>query len=88
MLATVCIQPRVFLAVFIGSRIAKFSDKDQRGQMDTSEQTISLVTHLRLLTVLYCTATKFLDGTSIAVGILLGIGLGWSVMSPTAHTRH
>lgn len=43
MLATVFYQPRIFLAVFIGSRIAKLSDKDQRGQMDTSGKLIILV---------------------------------------------
>lgn len=46
MLATVFYQPRIFLAVFIGSRIAKLSDSDQRGQMDTSGKLIILV-HIR-----------------------------------------
>ncbi|KAF8525348.1 hypothetical protein JB92DRAFT_2877537 [Gautieria morchelliformis] len=41
MLATVCLQPRIFLAVFIGSQIAKFSDKDERGKMDKTTQMVN-----------------------------------------------
>ena len=35
MLATVFYQSRIFLSVFVGSRIALFSDEKQRGQMDS-----------------------------------------------------
>lgn len=34
--ATLFLLPKVFLVVFVGSRIAKFSDGGQRDQMDTS----------------------------------------------------
>ncbi|KAF8592389.1 Golgi apparatus membrane protein TVP38 [Ramaria rubella] len=41
MLATFCFQPRIVLAVFIGSRIAKLSDTNQRGQMDTTTKILN-----------------------------------------------
>ena len=75
MLATVCLQPKIFLAVFIGSRIAKFSDKDLRGQMNIGGQ--------KFFVDIFCcpsqrtTGTQILNGASIVVGLILGVGLGW-----------
>jgi len=53
MLATVCFLPKILLAVFIGSRIAKFSDKEQRGQMDTGRHKLSVDILSLLLTAPY-----------------------------------
>ncbi|GAB1519958.1 Tlg2-vesicle protein [Rhizoctonia solani] len=38
MVATVIFTPKLFIIVFIGSRIAKFSDGQQRGEMDTASK--------------------------------------------------
>jgi len=41
MLATVFYQSRILLSVFVGSRVAVFSDEKQRGQMDASAKVIN-----------------------------------------------
>ncbi|CCO26370.1 Golgi apparatus membrane protein TVP38 [Rhizoctonia solani AG-1 IB] len=38
MVATVLFTPKLFVIVFIGSRIAKFSDGQQRGEMDAASK--------------------------------------------------
>jgi len=41
LVATVFVLPRIFLFVFIGSRIAKFSDGEQRHRMDTQTKVVN-----------------------------------------------
>jgi len=41
MLATICYQPRVLLAVFIGSKVSTLSDGRQRGEMDTTAKILN-----------------------------------------------
>ena len=53
------LMPKVFLTVFIGSRVAALADRDQRGEMDST--------------------SKLLNYSSVAVGILVGVGTGWYV---------
>ncbi|KAJ1308773.1 hypothetical protein OPQ81_004463 [Rhizoctonia solani] len=38
MVATVVFTPKLFIIIFIGSRVAKFSDGQQRGEMDTASK--------------------------------------------------
>lgn len=38
MVATVIYTPKIFIIIFIGSRVAKFSDGQQRGEMDTASK--------------------------------------------------
>jgi uncharacterized membrane protein YbjE (DUF340 family) len=73
MLATICYQPRVLLAVFIGTKIGNLSDGRQRSEMDRSKR---LYSHMTFISD-SLEATIILDGVSIAAGILLGLGVGW-----------
>ncbi|KAG9102137.1 Tlg2-vesicle protein [Ceratobasidium sp. 370] len=41
MVATVCYTPKLFIIIFIGSRVAKFSDGQQRGEMDTATKVVN-----------------------------------------------
>ncbi|QRV72470.1 Golgi apparatus membrane protein TVP38 [Ceratobasidium sp. AG-Ba] len=41
MIATVFYTPKLFIIIFIGSRIAKFSDGQQRGEMDTAAKIVN-----------------------------------------------
>ncbi|KAG9094163.1 Tlg2-vesicle protein [Ceratobasidium sp. UAMH 11750] len=41
MIATVCYTPKLFIIIFIGSRVAKFSDGQQRGEMDTATKVVN-----------------------------------------------
>ncbi|KAF8528966.1 Golgi apparatus membrane protein TVP38 [Hysterangium stoloniferum] len=43
MLATICYQPRILLAVFIGSKVGTLSDGRQRGEMDTTTKILNSV---------------------------------------------
>ncbi|KAI5125062.1 hypothetical protein M0805_007485 [Coniferiporia weirii] len=54
--ATLCVMPKLFLVVFIGSRIAKFSDGKQRGEMDTITRVLDIMSIV----------------VSIALGVLAG----------------
>ncbi|TDL29433.1 Golgi apparatus membrane protein TVP38 [Rickenella mellea] len=42
-IATLCTLPKLLLTVFIGSRIAQFSDGETRGQMDPTTKIINIV---------------------------------------------
>jgi len=42
MVATIFIQPKVLLSVFVASRIAELADRDQRGKMDTPTKAINI----------------------------------------------
>ena len=39
-IATVCLLPKIFLTVFVASRVALLSDGDSRGKMDTGMMAI------------------------------------------------
>ncbi|KAG8746858.1 Tlg2-vesicle protein [Ceratobasidium sp. 414] len=41
MVATVCYTPKLFIIIFIASRVAKFSDGQQRGDMDTATKVVN-----------------------------------------------
>ncbi|KAG8766527.1 Tlg2-vesicle protein [Ceratobasidium sp. 428] len=41
MIATVCYTPKQFILIFIASRVAKFSDGQQRGEMDTAAKVVN-----------------------------------------------
>ncbi|KAG9118259.1 Tlg2-vesicle protein [Ceratobasidium sp. 392] len=43
MIATIFYTPKLFLVIFIGSRVAKFSDGQQRGEMDTATKVINVL---------------------------------------------
>jgi len=42
-LATIVMTPRILLQVFIGSRVALFSDGEHRGEMDTASKILNAV---------------------------------------------
>ncbi|KAH8118359.1 Golgi apparatus membrane protein TVP38 [Phellopilus nigrolimitatus] len=56
LVATLFVMPKLFLVVFVGSRIAKLSDGEQRGQMDIIAKVLNIVSVV----------------VSIALGILAG----------------
>ncbi|KAF7355226.1 hypothetical protein MSAN_01438500 [Mycena sanguinolenta] len=76
MTATFFVFPKLFLHVFIGSRIAAFSDGETRGQMDTR-------TYFSLLTRSHfnqgTTDTKVINGLLIGGGILIAFVASWFV---------
>ncbi|KAG8734396.1 Tlg2-vesicle protein [Ceratobasidium sp. 423] len=41
MVATVVFTPKIFIIIFIGSRVAKFSDGQQRGEMDAASKLLN-----------------------------------------------
>jgi len=69
LIATVFVLPRIFLFVFIGSKIAKFSDGEQRHHMDTR----MLLFMYNVLAAEDSTETKVVNGLAIAGGVLLSI---------------
>ena len=78
MIATICLLPKIFLTVFVSSRVALLSDGDSRGEMDTG---VTAILHIDELTVhmidLLFVVVLVLNGVSIVVGVLIGVGTGW-----------
>ncbi|KIJ56629.1 hypothetical protein M422DRAFT_22781 [Sphaerobolus stellatus SS14] len=82
MLATLFYQSRILLSVFIGTRIAAFSDGTQRGQMDTTTKVINVLSIIAgaLLSggvgwYLYRTTQRKIQEMQGQVGLLAAEGL-------------
>ncbi|KAJ7179219.1 Golgi apparatus membrane protein TVP38 [Mycena filopes] len=85
--ATCFVFPKIFLHVFIGSRIAALSDGEQRSHMDTS--TYPCLSRDAHLVTLNQTGTKIINGLLIGGGILVAILASWFVYtSVQKHIRH
>lgn len=74
--ATICVWPKIFLSVFIGSKIALLADGKHRQEMDLRKAISppampSALTHL--------IATTILNIFFIAIGLLMGAAAAWSV---------
>ena len=66
-------MPKVFMVVFVGSRVAKLSDGHQREAMDTSALTFSPLRIPDLISILHLQATLILNIVSAVLGVALAV---------------